>query len=1267
MLTNLVNFAHIEAYKYMSKLYEIEGALLRVDQANFQALCDALLFYTQAEFPHIDRTGSAVGKAKTIKGTPDTCFQLSNGKFVMVEYTTQSKASNPNAFLQKVENDIESCLDERKTGVPSSRIDKLIYCCNSKLLPRERKRLTDFCVKRNLSLELKTLDTIALSLLGKYAFLAQEFLQVSVDTFQILPPEKFVDEYERSGYATPLHHPFLFREKEVSELSTALESENIILLTGPPGVGKTKLALGAFSRITQNQDDWQFYCIANKSSPIHADLRKYLPEDNNYVVLIDDANRQLHHLNALLGLLKEKRKGRLVLLLTVRDYAYQSLVETCREFNPLTLRIEKLSDEQIGELIGSDTYEVRHPNYVRRILEIADGNPRLAVMAAVVARKENNLKALSDVSHLYDSYFENAVNPKVYTAPHLLKAIGILSFFHFIHWEDTALVDRICTDFEISKDKLREGLEELEDLELVETSADKTIVRLTEQVLGTYFFYLTFFRRRVLRFTTVLTNYFDTHLYRIRDTVIPANNTFGPEKVYAQIDPYLTEFWPSISANEDTAFPFLDLFWMYRQDTALAFVQNKIDQMPPVKVTGYSYDENSLRYSATQDRYLKLLAEFFHHPIDHIKDAIDLSIQYVQRKPEAYSELVKSLRESFAFRPQDEIYSYYRQNQLLAELMKEGWQNEALLKSLVFDVLPSFMRTSLQTATGGRKRNTFVLQKYQLSLGRPLKAFRRKIWQNFYRHFDTLHNEIEDFLFTLFRSPGDRSAAVHAFDWNYLERLFNHRFQPASFVHCYLVQEIIYWLTKLNVTQESFEDLKKKFSNQLYRTYRILRFDFLRDRYELDLDYDFREYQELKTTELRNHFSFSSLSSFQDFFRQFQRISSYDPKYGSQLNSSLDIILSENMAADFEKGLQFINYIIEINNPVQYNPTRPFYLLDQKGDNENFLRFYNLIVQNEFAGKDDWLLNCFAAMPARIVDQMHVAMLLTIYKNLTRDIYIEVGYFPKFAEVDASFYEALLEIIYVHNKENGRRLTLDKEFFLQNFEKVAGHPTLLKKTYLQQQVVTSHFDYQFDLLLQILQRDPDFLLEYINFWSDFELNMREHHGLHVVWELPEAENLLEKVMDCLVERNIYHLKEDFANVFFDNADANHRDRQKQFLEFYLFKSADNFKKVNAVFDCVRHRFSDHLEYLLTRFLDRYPDFEVFKQIDWTDNYFFGNGGTYWGDVKAGQYQTILQIIDRIKIKSYRFAFHKEFIRQRIEQCKRSANEEQKRKFMHEDW
>ena len=105
----------------------IEQKLDTIDSAAFQNLCDMYLNLREGAFTSFNRTGSQIGKQKTVKGTPDTFFRLANGNLQYVEFTTKAKKG----IVKKIKEDIDKCISPKLTGIPVSSVNKILLCFNS--------------------------------------------------------------------------------------------------------------------------------------------------------------------------------------------------------------------------------------------------------------------------------------------------------------------------------------------------------------------------------------------------------------------------------------------------------------------------------------------------------------------------------------------------------------------------------------------------------------------------------------------------------------------------------------------------------------------------------------------------------------------------------------------------------------------------------------------------------------------------------------------------------------------------------------------------------------------------------------------------------------------------------------------------------------------------------------------------------------------------------------------------------------------------------
>ena len=445
-----------------TRLQLIEQNIATLNGAAFQNLCDAYLALREPDLASLNRFGSQKGKEKTTPGTPDTIFHLSNGNLRYVEFTTQATG-----LETKIKDDIAKCVDKAQTDIDPTEIDKIIVFHNSKLNPAEEHNIFEYARTLSVRIELIGIDWLAMEILTKYLLLGKEFLGLSLDSDQILPLPVFVQEYNNKGgtVSTSLNNIFLNRKKELSEINSVLENHNIILLEGAPGVGKTKIALQSIQDFVRRHPDYTGFVIAQKNVDIYEDLRIKLETEKNYIILVDVANRQQSNFQQLLGIFQEVRAGDIKLLITVRNYALEEVKSVCSQFNYAEINIQSFTDEEIIAIISSDSFEIRNPEYQTRIIDIAGGNARLAIMAAKLAQIQQTAFLYGSMSNLYDKYFETFIKDSdIFTNHTLLKTLGLISFFYVINRSDRAFIQELIEKFEIDYYQFNEALIELENV-----------------------------------------------------------------------------------------------------------------------------------------------------------------------------------------------------------------------------------------------------------------------------------------------------------------------------------------------------------------------------------------------------------------------------------------------------------------------------------------------------------------------------------------------------------------------------------------------------------------------------------------------------------------------------------------------------------------------------------------------------------------------------------------------------------------------------------
>ena len=156
----------------------LEKEISMLDAGSFQNLSRAFIKKELKNYS-CQANGSMIGSAKTTKSHPDCLFiNNSSNKFVMVECTTQQTK-----LEKKLKSDIDDCIDESKTKIPVSSIERIIFCYSNGKIPNgdileQKERLLSLGIK----LELISVYDMALGIEDKYTELALKYLEMKPST-----------------------------------------------------------------------------------------------------------------------------------------------------------------------------------------------------------------------------------------------------------------------------------------------------------------------------------------------------------------------------------------------------------------------------------------------------------------------------------------------------------------------------------------------------------------------------------------------------------------------------------------------------------------------------------------------------------------------------------------------------------------------------------------------------------------------------------------------------------------------------------------------------------------------------------------------------------------------------------------------------------------------------------------------------------------------------------------------------------------------------
>ena len=1077
----------------MSRLQAIENELFSINQAAFQELCDSFLAVRNSNYSAFSRTGSQSGKQKTIKGTPDTFLLLPTGKYIFVEYST-----NITAGVKKLEEDIKKCIDTNKTSVPVNQIEEIILCVNFNLTVAEIETLRNLLANTRILLTLYTLDSLSIELHLNHRDLTHEYLGLPLDTGQIVSIETFIAEYNRAskGISTPLDNTFLHRDKELKELKETILSNDFIILTGAPGIGKTKLSLEGIKSFLSENSSFGAYCVSYKNHTLLDDLYQYFDSAKDYILFVDDANR-IDAFRQITGFYKASRKGRLKIFITVRDYAFQDIGILCQEFSPSRIDLIKFSDDQIIDIIKAQPFEILNPAYHKEIVSIADGNPRLAIMTALLAKAHQNISVLQDVSDLFENYFSTFIKDDGEFAKALnIKCLGMISFFYTIPYKNREITTPVLVNFGIDYSAFIDAIDKLEKLELVEIQFEH--VKIPEQNLATYFFYKAFIKDNLLSFETLLNKYFDSDSSRFRDCVIPANNTFGYSNVIDKLQPFLQNHWNKIKSEEEKAYKFLSTFWYYLQSETLVFILDITESLPTVVAPKFEISSDDNNFSYNQNDVIDLLGEFLRFP-NNLKDAIELGFEYTRKKPQHLPKWIHKIKELLSFDRHDSSQYQFTRQQILFRILLDGLsKDDSLFSTVFYELSKTFLSFKFHHTKGGRNHSIYWYD-YPIPNIPVIQKFRQDIWSAIDHNFEKYPIVSLDLLTSYSNIRPDVTKGIMEFDVCFLIEIIEKHLNKDSFEHCRYVQDQIRWFKKNTISHSSFTPLAHKFTNPTYETFLKLDWDRLRDKeiYEFD---DYREYEKLKETEIRGSFRFKDSTEVKEFYSIFlylKRAAKNEWNY----NTTLDFVIDENCSKNFELGCLLLIEVIEKNNEANFVPRIAF------GNNlntaEQAKRIWEIIHQQDFLYKELWELSFYEHIDDPLINTEYLQALVHTVGDMKESNTIHFGPLQRFLTLEPNLFQIILKTIVEKNEKEGTRLLVWMDFFSTHFDRLGNDIDLIKQAYIQQHKIHSHFDYQGKGFLNILKKDSKFLLEFVNsLFSDKVLGIsHDHKNLEFVWQV----------------------------------------------------------------------------------------------------------------------------------------------------------------------
>ncbi|MGI4735830.1 MAG: hypothetical protein ACRYG7_11705 [Janthinobacterium lividum] len=1165
----------------MSQQSRLEKELLTLSSANFQKLCDAYLRRIRGWA--LQSWGTVAGSDKDKTGVPDAYAQLPDGHYVLVAYTTTA----PPKLARKLADDLADCAKEASQHLEADSVERIVLVCNNRISLADYDQLGQQAAKLGYPLQLLGLDDVVAMLLSYPALAAELLPPLDWGRGQLVQGEEFIAIAQRQFAATPFASRLIGRDAEQQTLLQQVAVASLVLVYGSAGVGKTQLVLTACQAYCAEASAYrQLYFVYDKKSADFIRELQFVSEPGKEVVVVaDDANRMLPYLVQLLAEQVVHPIGALKIVATVRDYAREAVMKVARQVAYEELEVKPLSDEVMSELLAAEPYGILNQRYLERILELSEGRPRLAIMAALAAKETQQLSRLHNVADIYERYLGPLLEELA--ARHnqqLIQVLALLHFFRVVRQDDTDLLAQVEIAFGITPNEFWAAAQELYEAEVVEVHEER-VVKSSDQTLGNFAFYQVFFGRRpALAYQQLLLMFFEPRQNRVMDTLNGLLNDFDFATIERKIRPALRAWLRQANLDADHRWKFYHTFWPFLPSEALTAAQQLLQALPwPARpARDYAVLPSRERSFVFESPVLAVLKDLAGHPTPELPTVLGLLLELGAKQTDQFGKVLDFFQHGARFEYQQyELYDLDMQQALLDALLAGTQEPEQADFHwwMLAHVLPACLATSFHGIYPKRQPDSVMMAHYELPYEQHIQSWRQRLWQAVFDLF-ARESDLALQLISQYREQqhdGKASGRWLAWDARLLLPFLAGRLNDTDFTHCQLVHEYCQWLANHARVPEAAA-VSEQFTSPRYRLYDQLLYERPYDLYE-DEEYALRllgDERESLLSERLAPLYYTTLPEYEQLLQDYQAVhaSGASANEQRQMADSMAIVLAEVLVRDRELGLQVLQALFSTGNTSGLCPQAAIRLLAS----QDYAAGYALLTASDYRGRSCWQLRYLTHLPAELADTTWLAELqrvfagdlsvinfngLDVYTNLTPTLY------PDLLAQVLNRADAAVEPIAVQYD------------FIDRFSSYFGpdHRPLLQRRYRQQAGYYPHFDVKGQYLQVILRQAPDFLLELLG--ADNRYGTRfERQPLPFLWQLPDAEQLLTRVLADIAAGPDYR-RDRLAETFFAKPlDMAEQNLLEAFLTRMLQRPDLPSTQVSVLIYSVKHSLPERLPYFL---------------------------------------------------------------------------------------
>lgn len=1169
----------------MSIINTVEKAIVSLDGGKYQKLMDAYLM-RKYRFSNIHPLGAQTGTDKPTKGIPDSYVECDNGKYIIIMYGSVEAAS-----YKKLESDILSCFDASKLSIPVEKIDKIICAYTSTNLHIEQIEALKNLIN-GVRVELIGLGTVAHEIVLKYRFLATRFLDIPADSGQVFDIEEFVNQYDAGGMNAPLGLDLAAREEEIRDLKEKIMNNDLVVVSGASGIGKTKLVL---ETCKQMRDGYcmNIVCVKNNGQMLYNDVRETINEPGTYLLFLDDANHAMN-LDSIFEFCISKKVDDEIdvrIVMTVRDYAKESIKKLAlnkAKFEEVELK--PLSIDDIQNIL-KEKLEIRNEHYLKQIVKISKGNIRLAILAAIAA-KACGFPAINDATDIFRNFYTPIFDENKITESEMVVLFAI-AIFGPVMLEAHDGIQCILAANNISETEYINICHHLNDCELLDIY-EESVVKVSDQSFANYILQYILIEKKRVSIKNLLLGVFPKYSSKLIYAINTVVQLFNSETTLEYMENEINAAWEACRACDEKEY--VKAFRAVNEEKALLYAKRIIDETESVL---YDLDivnfPKEIRNVYEKDEIVQVLTAF--GGSEQYNTAIDLLLAYFSKRPDIGKEICYGIIERMGIDIYSNEQGYSHERYLISKLhekYKESRNKNFAI--LLICIVKKFLAYEYHKTEQGMSPNTVTFITYHLNYSEELIEFRKELWQCLkeLREEEILQEAVDVVITSLHTGGNEEAQKIFREDVSILHHLYDNGNYIPDFDLSAAVGELVghmHWLEQDTTELERF-----LCRNSEYAIYRLL----IREHVKGE---DWRDEEENRKKEIEHLVVNYGYEEFKFLFNVCKKRERKQVRNDWCLQRSIEFVF-ESVSTDSERYLLAIKAYFAMDTP---------YLFRINDKIANLLKLISIdeitdmIEELGEVNRMRWKAAFYEELPEKeismdtvgemldfisgqlVIDNMQIPNIYSLskYKNKGIDIIERITNFlleagEKKPYIVVNFFERVFD-----DEKVGEII----DFF-------EGDTDKLLKLYLIS-MESNHFDYEGSLLLRLIQVD-------IRYWNEITIKCGGIKECNIdsrifdkIWMMDNYCELVDIAYTNMRDSYLGYLRNDTIIHMFTSSEKNKpliMKRKEAWIREHIDKYAYDEAEIKDIFDLIATVFpGKRLEYI-KEFLEKNNSFDMFKKI-----------------------------------------------------------------------